>query len=210
MMTNENQPMTVATLCGSTRSVSANAGALRTARDYLRKRGLACIESLGVADIPSLDPKLNDDLPAPCQQFVDELERAAAIIIACPEYAGGMAGCLKNALDWCVGSSMAFYEKPIIVMSAGASGGSHAIRQTVQTLIRQSAYPVGTLSIPAAQPKCDADGNLIHDETIRDIEELTQTLVDFLSASQKARFDRLLEVAASLGIHEFPRKPASA
>ena len=50
---------------------------------------------------------------------------ADAVLIAAPEYAGALAGTIKNALDWIVGSGE-LYAKPVAVLSAGTTGGSFA------------------------------------------------------------------------------------
>jgi NAD(P)H-dependent FMN reductase len=42
------------------------------------------------------------------------------VLIATPEYAGGMPGTLKNALDWLVGSGE-LYGKPVVIVSAAPS-----------------------------------------------------------------------------------------
>ncbi len=46
--------------------------------------------------------------------------RADALVIATPEYAGGMPGVLKNALDWLVGTGE-LYDKPVALLSAAPS-----------------------------------------------------------------------------------------
>jgi chromate reductase, NAD(P)H dehydrogenase (quinone) len=45
---------------------------------------------------------------------------ADAVVVATPEYAGGMPGALKNALDWLVGSGE-LYGKPAVIVSAAPS-----------------------------------------------------------------------------------------
>jgi NAD(P)H-dependent FMN reductase len=43
---------------------------------------------------------------------------AHVVLVATPEYAGAVAGAVKNAFDWLVGSGE-MYRKPVAVLSAG-------------------------------------------------------------------------------------------
>ncbi|GGI16307.1 NADPH-dependent FMN reductase [Gottfriedia solisilvae] len=56
-----------------------------------------------------------------------ELENADAMIVATPEYHGGMSGALKNALDFL--GSKHFKDKPVALMavSGGGKGGINAL-----------------------------------------------------------------------------------
>ncbi|HEY2580504.1 MAG TPA: NADPH-dependent FMN reductase [Mucilaginibacter sp.] len=59
----------------------------------------------GLAQIPHFDPGLdNDNPPATVAEFRKLLADAHAVIICTPEYAYGVPGTLKNALDWTVSS----------------------------------------------------------------------------------------------------------
>jgi NAD(P)H-dependent FMN reductase len=67
---------------------------------------------------------------------------ADAVWIATPEYAGGMPGALKNALDWLVGSGE-LYGKPVVVLSAAPSqqrGGN--ARRWVEDVVRTQGADV--------------------------------------------------------------------
>ena len=67
---------------------------------------------------------------------------ADVVWIATPEYAGGMPGALKNALDWLVGSGE-LYGKRIVVLSAAPSeqrGGN--ARRWVEEVVRMQGAQV--------------------------------------------------------------------
>jgi NADPH-dependent FMN reductase len=70
-----------------------------------------------------------------------------AVLIAAPEYAGALAGTVKNALDWIVGSGE-LYAKPVAVMSAGATGRPFAR----QSSSRRSRGRASTSSPRSASP----------------------------------------------------------
>ena len=96
--------------------------------------------------------------------------------IASPQYAGGVAGVVKNAVDWLVGTGE-LYRKPVAVLTAATSGGIEARRMTVQTLSWQGAYVVGELGIAAPRTKWDENNTLTDEATERGIAALVDGLV---------------------------------
>ena len=62
---------------------------------------------------------------------------AAAVLVCSPEYAHGIPGTLKNALDWLV-SDPAAAGKRVAVVLASPSGGEHAGAQLVEVLTTMS------------------------------------------------------------------------
>ncbi|MBV9170928.1 MAG: NAD(P)H-dependent oxidoreductase [Chloroflexi bacterium] len=73
---------------------------------------------------------------------------ADAVCIATPEYAGGMPGALKNALDWLVGSGE-LYGKRIVVMSAAPSEqrGGNARRWVREVVQMQGAEVLDSFTV---------------------------------------------------------------
>lgn len=73
-----------------------------------------------LAIIPHFNPDLDIEgsIPAPVLKFRSELTEADGVIISSPEYAGGVAGTLKNSLDWMVScSGLEFYGKPFALIN---------------------------------------------------------------------------------------------
>jgi len=197
----------VLTVCGSFHARSANRAALDVARDLLESRGGVQVrDSISVDRLPAVDPSRFDALPEDVATFRREVDEADGVIVAGPEYAGGVAGSLKNALDWCVGSA-GLYRKGAVVMSAGTTGGAHAIAQLVRTLVWQGAYVVGTVGIAAPKPKSDPTGRLVDPETIRRIDQEVGSLLDALAMDEEGRALRTRELAAELGIADYPHRP---
>jgi NAD(P)H-dependent FMN reductase len=131
--------------------------------------------------------------------FRRHIAEADAVIIAAPEYAGSLAGSVKNALDWVVGSGE-LYEKPVGVLSAGTTGGPFARQVLARTLLWQGAHVVAQLGIAAPRTKSDATGAITDRATVAAIASFAEAVVAAASwpSSQRDQWSR--QVAASLGV----------
>ena len=77
---------------------------------------------------------VHDDSPAEVvRAFRRLLIDADAIVISTPEYAHGVPGALKNAIDWLV-SVGALVGKPVVLLNAAANGGEYAQASLMHTL----------------------------------------------------------------------------
>jgi chromate reductase, NAD(P)H dehydrogenase (quinone) len=73
----------------------------------------------GLEDIPAFDD--SKKLPITVENFIQQIANADAVLFCIPEYAFGVPGALKNALDWTV-SSTVFSEKPVALITAASQG----------------------------------------------------------------------------------------
>lgn len=95
--------------------------------------------------------------PAPVRHLREMVGAAAGLIICSPEYAHGVPGSLKNALDWLV-SGPEMIGKPVLLLSA-ASRATYAQEQLAETLRTMSAVVVGNgaVVIPVEGQRLDAE-----------------------------------------------------
>lgn len=98
--------------------------------------------------------------------MVDLRARIAAadgVLVCSPEYAHGVPGSLKNALDWIV-SSGEFTDKPTLLINASPSfmGASMAQANLVEILrVMGAKLPdAAVVSIASVSRKVSADGSL--------------------------------------------------
>jgi len=132
--------------------------------------GLRC-RMISIAELPSFNRDLEQDLPSNCRTFKAEVEDVDAILIVTPEHNRSIPGVLKNALDW--GSrpwgSNSFAGKPsaVVGISPGAIGTAVA-QQHLRSILSYLASP------ELAQPEVylqdhpglfDASGALADDDT---------------------------------------------
>ena len=188
----------VGLLAGSLGAASSNASALAVVGRELAAAGATAVVVNGLETIPPFSPELVDDPPASVAAFRKQLAALDGLMIAAPEYAAGLAGVMKNALDWLVGDAT-LYHRPVAVMSVGTTGGPYAIEQLVRTLSWQGALVVATLGIAAPQTKM-ADGQLTDRATIEEIERLTATLLQSLHGDADQLRRSLQSVIGRYGI----------
>ncbi|MDX8399929.1 MAG: NADPH-dependent FMN reductase [Gallionellaceae bacterium] len=136
--------MRVFAISGSLRAASYNTALLRAAVHH----SPAGIELELYADLGSL-PLFNPDFEIDSAPLVaclrTKLMAADAVLIASPEYAHGVTGALKNALDWMV-SSEAFVDKPVALLNTSARA-FHAQASLKETLTVMSALLIEEASI---------------------------------------------------------------
>lgn len=124
-------------LCGSLRRLSRNDRALRSAR-ALAPSDVEVRLWNGLGRLPLFSPDLDEPgraLPDTVTDFYAEVERAHGLLIACPEYAHGIPGAFKNALDWLVGS-LVFPGKPVALLNIAPHAGhaQAALREVLATM----------------------------------------------------------------------------
>ncbi|WP_432140450.1 NADPH-dependent FMN reductase [Streptomyces sp. bgisy084] len=165
--------MRLLALSGSLRARSSNGAVLRSALTFWD--GPAATADIGA--LPHFNPDLDGEdatPPAPVAALRTAAATADALLLVSPEYAHGVPGVLKNALDWLV-SSGECVGKPVAVITASPfpTGGDHANVQ-LREILRMMSGEVVTAAcreIPAIGPKVDPTTERVKDEvTLTDLE----------------------------------------
>lgn len=123
-------------------------------------------------DIPPFDGA--DVLPEPVENLTEEVNLARLVVISSPEYAHGMPGVLKNALDWMVAENV-WTGKPVVIVTA-AGQGVHAHASLTEVLRTMSADVLHDESviIPFVKSKLDADGRITDAATRQVLQRIVQ------------------------------------
>jgi chromate reductase, NAD(P)H dehydrogenase (quinone) len=194
-------------VCGSLQKASANRAALDVARAALLASGVEVSAFDALGSIPPLNSDRSNDPGEPVLAFRAQIVAADAVLIAAPEYAGAIAGVVKNALDWIVGSGD-FYGKPIALLSAGTSGGVFARRDLVRTLSWQGAHVVASLGIEAAGTRSTSDADksrrVTDPTTVAEIGALASALVASVAQRPSERFAAVTKLARDAGVEIGP------
>jgi NAD(P)H-dependent FMN reductase len=140
----------------------------------------------GLADLPHFTPDLDGDhSPDSVRTLRGLLQEADGMLICTPEYAFGVPGVLKNALDWTV-STGDLSGKPVAVMSASSlwSGGdkAHASLLLTLTALGANVPEGGKLMIPTVGKKIDAEGEVTDPETIQQLKAVLAALAQTIEA----------------------------
>jgi chromate reductase len=132
-------------ISGSLRAASSNTAVLRAAA-RVAPAGVSIVLFDGIAGLPFFNPDLDGDtVPAPVVAFRTLVGEADGILISSPEYARGVAGVLKNALDWLV-ASFEFPDKPVALINTSPRA-THALAALTLTLETMSARLIRDASI---------------------------------------------------------------
>lgn len=132
--------------------------------------------------IPPFHPdrdREGDVAPAPVGRLRAALTHADAVVVSTPEYAFGVPGVLKNALDWTVASGD-FAGKPTAAISSSPSdlGGDKAHASLLLTLgAMQARLPAnGGLIVPFVRKKLDTSGAVTDPATAAALRSLLREL----------------------------------
>ena len=173
--------MNIFAISGSLRVGSSNTAILR-AMATLAPPTVSFTLYEGLGSLPHYSPEIDTDAPPVSVQGLRDRFRAAdAVIICTPEYAHGMPGSLKNALDWVVSSGEFDGGKTTAAISASPSfqGGDKALAWLVQTLTVLGAdIPIGaSLPIPFSRTKIHSDGEISDPATAIALNKVLDALI---------------------------------
>jgi chromate reductase, NAD(P)H dehydrogenase (quinone) len=137
--------MRLLAISGSLRRNSSNAAVLNAAA-VLVPLDVQVSLYPGMGELPHFNPDLDTDQPpAPVQELRRQIGQSEGLLICSPEYAHGVAGSMKNLLDWLVGS-IEFPGKPVAIINASPRA-VHAQAQLREILTTMSARLIDPASI---------------------------------------------------------------
>jgi multimeric flavodoxin WrbA len=150
----------IVAICGSTRKSSSNLSLLKHLKAAYK---MQCdIEIYDQIDtLPHFNPDLDHDPELPeIAEYRKKLRNAHGILICTPEYAMGVPGTLKNAIDWTV-SSMEFSRKPVALITASSMGEKgHASLLETLVIIESEIPEKNRVLIKHIRTKIDGEGRL--------------------------------------------------
>lgn len=149
--------MHILAISGSLRAASWNSLLLRSLA-RLAPSDIKVLLYQGMGTLPLFNPDLECDEPDSVASLRAQIIAADALIIASPEYAHGISGVMKNALDWMVGSEALVY-KPVAVLNASprAHHALAALKETLSVMSAQLIEPA-SITLPILGSKLDEDG----------------------------------------------------
>ena len=124
--------------------------------------------------LPHFDPDLSSDNPPKIiTDFRDNIEKANGILICTPEYVFSIPSGLKNAIEWCV-STTVFLDKPIGLITTSADGkkGHEELQLILETVMTKFTDDT-TLLIQGIKGKINKHGEIIYNNTKNELTKFT-------------------------------------
>ena len=173
--------MKVLIFAASLRKASLNRKLAAQASEIVKSLGIE-VDHADFRDfeMPVYDGDLEEasGLPSGAKEFITRIQKADALIISTPEYNGGIAGALKNAVDWASRSKPNPIDgKPILFLGA-SPGALGAIRGLWHTRVPFEAlgafvYPQ-MFGLPKAHEAFDETGKLKDQKNYENLSKVIQ------------------------------------
>lgn len=151
----KTQPIRILAISGSLRAVSSNTALLQAAI-ALAPENVAITLYRGLSALPHFNPDLEPNEPPAVTDLRSHIKHSDGLLISSPEYAHGVPGVLKNALDWLV-SGEEFIGKPVALFNA-SSRATHAQASLIEIITVMSGRILSETTIDLLGKKLDAAG----------------------------------------------------
>lgn len=161
-------------ISGSTRNNSSNFKILKYISHHLKSEfDVEFFEDL--ERLPHFNPDLDtDNPPQEITSFRNKIIYADGVIICTPEYVFSLPGSLKNALEWCVSTTI-FSNKKTGLITASASGemGHEQLLLVMKTL--EAKFDETTqLLIQGVRGKVNAEGEIVSEQTAKALQDFVE------------------------------------
>lgn len=161
-------------ISGSTRQNSTNHRLIKAITDI--SKDVFDIQLYdGLSLLPYFNPDDDDEHVSREVALLRQLlGNADGVIICTPEYAHGVPGSLKNAIDWTVGTSD-FSHKPTVLITASTDGkyGHQALLETLRVIEAENIDTLQLL-ISFASTRISGDNRIIDQQTLEDVKMLLE------------------------------------
>ena len=179
-------PLDILAISGSLRARSSNTSLLRLAAAVAPDDVHVELYD-GLASLPHFNPDDDLDVPPPAVLALRQRVGIADGLLFCsPEYAHGVPGSLKNALDWLV-ASVELPGKPVASLNA-SSMATYAQASLLETLTVMSTRIVreACVTIPVGRGDVDANGVITSPDFARATRQALDSFVRAIRAEPRA------------------------
>ena len=120
--------------------------------------------------LPHFEPELSTgNPPETIVEFRNAIDKAHGILICTPEYVFSIPGGLKNAIEWCVATTV-FSDKPVGLITASADGRKgHQELQLIMKTIMAKFTDETTLLIQGIKGKINERGKITDNKTMAEL-----------------------------------------
>ena len=171
---------TIFTIIGSARENSTNQRLVEILAEQT-KNDLNWIIFNELKSLPHFDPELSvNNTPEKVLDFRKQIEQADGILICTPEYVFSIPSGLKNAIEWCV-STTVFSEKPTGMITASAQGekGHEELQLILKTLMAKFTIET-TLLVSGIKGKLNETGIITDSALKNDLDSFLRAFTGLL------------------------------
>ena len=172
-------------LSGSLNRSSINGAVLRAAASEAARDGILVTVDDSVRKLPHFDPDMEKAPPDAVVRFRVACESAGGVLLAVPEYAFGIPGAFKNALDWTVGSG-SLYRKPVAVLSVAPPGRGVHVREALRLVLKALDADDAHHWVPVSRSDFRADGEVRDPRILDELAAVVRELALRASAAPAA------------------------
>jgi chromate reductase len=137
-----------------------------------------------LSSLPHFKPSESiNNPPPPVVDFRERIQQADGVIICTPEYIFSIPAILKNAIEWCVATTV-FSDKPVGLITASTSGikGHEELKLIMNTL---AATINSELLISGVKSRINVNGEIVDQDTKQAIEQFVNSFIDMLYKTPK-------------------------
>ena len=171
----QDKKRTILAVSGSLRPNAANTLILKEIQKWVPQHITFTIYQ-DMATLPAFDDSM--EAPESVIAWRRLLAEADGVFICSPEYAFGIPGALKNAMDWTVGSGE-LVNKPLALVTAATGGDkAHAAWLQIFTALSANIPDGGSLLIPFVRSKLNEKGELSDVATREALQSILRVLIN--------------------------------
>lgn len=172
----QNNKISILAVSGSLRTTSSNTVILQAIQRIVPAQ-VDFVIYPHLASIPAFDDSVEPS--AAVFAWRKALADADGVLFCSPEYAFGVPGCLKNAIDWTV-SSGELVNKPTALITAATSGDkAHAAWLNIFTALSANIPTQGALLISYVRSKLN-NGEVSDAATWQSVQDVLKSLLQLI------------------------------
>lgn len=136
----------------------------------------------GLKSLPHFDADLSlQNTPNSILEFREAIAKADGIIICTPEYIFSIPSGLKNAIEWCV-STTVFSNKPLGIITASAHGvKGHEELQMIMRTVEAHFTDDTCLLIQGIKSKVNQAGEITNEQTKKELLQFMEALTKLVN-----------------------------
>lgn len=164
-------PVKVFAISGSTRKNSSNYKIIKYISENIKPEfKVEIFEALD--ELPHFSPDLDTENPPEAIGSVrNKIIEADGVIICTPEYVFSLPGSLKNALEWCVSTTILSKKKAGLITASASGEMAHQQLILIMKTLEAQFEDENLLLIQGVRGKINEEGRIINNETLAALDQ---------------------------------------